>query len=627
MAPYEQQAMVGIHQDDNAQDPPSLGIPRRKRSLEKSDLLVVLGSLLCLAAAIVTVSPSTSVPWRLGITHQFQVIGFLMSLMNQFSLSIAPRFLTLIEARFGSSYLQNFDAILRKSVTTSETSIFWRAILVALLALPMGLSVAYKEFIHGFSHFPVANTTGSFYGLTGPLGLQKDDGNGQGLSFMANATTEYYNTAINANSTQPTFPQAFGFNTLLLSNESSAKLDGPYPDYVQAIQARLTTTDAFLLDTNVNGTVTTYNNSIESHRNDTDFWDSYLSDLPQNPDDDKTTFDDIDLAEKLVHMNLYIGQHLDLLMNSLEVRNTSWAFISFTPTPPFGMSKSNRKEKLGQDFRHSAMLFHTRRERCHGTWRITYNSVQLENGTCDQQSLPDDAQLCFTNSTLAIPQFYMASIAEYLLAFADERRQSPWLLPTFTTVLAGALWSRIVALNSYFTRKPNETADDTPLQQSFHYLVQDTATSVRPTMNAPLPLYITLMVQPALTIAFLIGCVWQRRTPIDKGFGLIALLSGVRVETLKLLGGASVSGKLTGPVRVQISARRTQRNENQGDTQNEYILEDPKIEDTSSQKGHVLPPSKQGRSILRAGLRYSQKPKRSNEPREWRHIPLKDMGE
>ena len=72
----------------------------------------------------------------------------------------------------------------------------------------MSLSIAYKEFDREFSPLSVANATGSFYGLIGLLGLQREDENGLGLFFIANATTIYVNAAYNANSTPPTFARA-----------------------------------------------------------------------------------------------------------------------------------------------------------------------------------------------------------------------------------------------------------------------------------------------------------------------------------------------------------------------------------------------------------------------------------
>ena len=70
----------------------------------------------------------------------------------------------------------------------------------------------------------------------------------------------------------PSFPSAYGYNTLLLSNTSSAKLDTPFHEYVRTIQERLVLDESYSLTADVYATVTSYNDSVESHRHDYDFW-------------------------------------------------------------------------------------------------------------------------------------------------------------------------------------------------------------------------------------------------------------------------------------------------------------------------------------------------------------------
>ena len=574
-------------QHGRLKDLPSLSVQRRKQRVDKYNLLAVLGSLLCLAVACVTVLPSTSIPWRLGLTRQFQVIGFLLSVMNQCLSSVAPQCFVLVEARFGPSYLQNYDAILRKSFTLPRTNKPWRVILSVFVILPMGLSLAYKEFDHGTGHISVTNETGSYYGLTAPSGLQEGSTDGIGLSFMANATIAYYGATLD-DQRFPSFPQAYGFNTLLLSNTSSAKLDGPFPDYVRSIQEKLTTSEAYMLTAGVNATVTSYNESIESHRDDDEFWDYYLSEMtmPWDPPK-KGTYNETDLALKLSITDMFISQKMALLMNDLAVRNTSWVFASIIPAPNKSLSDSDNDLATARSFKQAAMLFHTRRELCKGTWIITYNSVQLRNGTCNQLPLPDHSQVMFTNATLAVPTFYKPLLIEYLGPFAAKRHQSPWKLPTFCTVLAGVYWSRTLALNGYYAWGPNKTipAETDPSAQpraNLYYLVEDEVVSIRPTMNASPLLFLTLTVQPVLTILFLVVCFGMYSTPIDRGFGMIAVLAGVCVETLKLLKGASVSGELKRPLRVRIAVKHPVMEDRPSNLRNEYILGDEAANDKLS---------------------------------------------
>ena len=74
-------------------------------------------------------------------------------------------------------------------------------------------------------------------------------------------------------------------------------------------------------------------------------------------------------------------------------------------------------------------------------------------------------------------QFY-ASYTTILHAFTlgipwsvlqGAQRKSPWLLPTFATVLAGAFWSRAVVLDGYFGWSNDSTvANDPVFRQSVY---------------------------------------------------------------------------------------------------------------------------------------------------------------
>jgi hypothetical protein len=108
-------------------------------------------SLLCLAASI-TIVANEGVSWRLGRgTTQLVVLGFLLSVMNLCLGSVAPTLFLYLEGRLGPSKLQNYDGILRNQMFTSKLSIAWRLVLGLMLALPLGLSAAYKSFSGGES--------------------------------------------------------------------------------------------------------------------------------------------------------------------------------------------------------------------------------------------------------------------------------------------------------------------------------------------------------------------------------------------------------------------------------------------------------------------------------------------
>ena len=86
-----------------------------------------------------------------------------------------------------------------------------------------------------------------------------------------------------------------------------------------------------------------------------------------------------------------------------------------------------------------------------------------------------------------------------------------------------------------------------------YYYVHDYTTSTKPTMNSSSILYFVFAVQPFLALVALIAAWAYYRTPLDSGFGMVAILAGVRHESLRLLWGASMSGDLSKPVRMKIA--------------------------------------------------------------------------
>ncbi|ERF70238.1 hypothetical protein EPUS_00426 [Endocarpon pusillum Z07020] len=556
--------------DPRSSDLLSLGKPQQKKRLDYSTALGVLACWLCLSAAIVTVSPYTRVPWILGLQRQFQVIGFLIGVMNQLFLGLTPKVFLLIEARFGPSYLQNFEAILRRSYLGSGTSILWRGVLFGITLLHLGLGVAYKEFTDGRSEYPFKISNDSFYGLTGPTNFKEGLLFGLGLTSMANSTLPFYSATV-SDPPMPSFPHAYGFNTLLLSETSSAKLDSPFPEYVEQIQTNLTAEDSYILTAEVFATVTSYNDSIASHRNDDKFWDYYTNMMgnTSNLYDSK----DANFGAKIQWQDMLVRRGaLALLVNDLGIRNTSWmfaAFISAFPKPEVSWNISRRRETylaVGAEFRQNAMLFHTRRERCKGSWRITYNSIELISGACLQAPTSEKIQKMFTNATLAIPTWYMPSLIEYLGGFGMHRNESRWLVPSFSTVIAGVFWSRVTRMQGRYGRVGNPQA---VLQSDVYYHCNDEGIKVKQTMSTSPWLFVTLIVLPFLTLLLLLASVAMFHTPLGEGFGLITVLAGVCKDTLRLVNGASLSGELKRRLRVKFIVHK-----DGGHPRVEYVLGD-----------------------------------------------------
>ena len=203
----------------------------------------------------------------------------------------------MAEAWCSKPKLQNLDAILRNSILTSNTYWMWRALLLAFIVLPIGLSLAYKVFVGGTSTHNFGNHISS-YGMTGAPGLTRNTVLKFGPSYMTNATLPFILASADF-VTPPSFPQPYGFNNLVISNTSSAFLDASLMQ-VLLLQQSLQddTTSTFTLTAGVHATVTTYNHSIETSRDDDAFWDFYLSQLGLNssPDSFSSGVVSIDLS-------------------------------------------------------------------------------------------------------------------------------------------------------------------------------------------------------------------------------------------------------------------------------------------------------------------------------------------
>ena len=112
-------------------------------------------------------------------------------------------------------------------------------------------------------------------------------------------------------------------------------------------------------------------------------------------------------------------------------------------------------------------------------------------------------------------------------------------------------WSRITSLNGYYSMVNQGKANLT--YPELYYPLTDTIVSTRITMDPSWILYLILAIQPVLVILlFLTGLAFSQ-TPLDGGFGIIAIMAGVKGESLKIMQGASLSGRLSEPMRMKIA--------------------------------------------------------------------------
>ena len=118
-----------------------------------------------------------------------------------------------------------------------------------------------------------------------------------------------------------------------------------------------------------------------------------------------------------------------------------------------------------------------------------------------------------------------------------------------------------------------------PWNNEVNCTVSDTLLSNKQTMHPSWALYVVLGVQPVLISAiFIASFVLSYFSAVDgNNFGIIAVLAGVRTETLKLFEGASFSGTLKKPVGIRFDTLTTRKDE------------EPKIEYTFYDNGGPKP--------------------------------------
>ncbi|KAI4241540.1 MAG: hypothetical protein L6R40_004520 [Gallowayella cf. fulva] len=534
---------------------PPLGKPTVKRAFHTLHLFAAAISLICLALAITAVA-NENVSWRLGVdNYQLIVLGFLLGIMNLCLGSVTPTFFLLLEARFGPSTLQNYDGILRNEVFSSGLSPFWRTVLSLVLALPLGLSVAYKTFVGGESTKTVdvfdylGNT--SYYGMFAPPGLQSL-GQKTGVSLFSNATLPFAAASSNQNGIEPTLPteqQAYGFNMLLLNNESAAALDIPQPSYISAVQALLAGGESWNVTSSVKATVARYNHSISQH-----------------PKRFKSDFMGLCNAARAssgayTHMSMINDWSL-MLLNHPSPGNQTLQYIGYTPDPGIEHIPECR------EFLPYAKLFDMSRELCHGTWSITRGTIELLHGYC-YGVVPTGlgTQEVILHNSLFLGVWYMPSLVELLGPFATSRNNSQWTHPSMAMSMAAMLWSRITVLHSPMNQTrsfeaPIELAALTFEEAGLIYRGDDKAVYTRPTLKKSYLLYFVLAIQPLLILLILGLCASMfQSTPLDKGFGLVSILSGINRNSLDTLAGAALSGELARSVKLILRPVRENQND------------------------------------------------------------------
>ena len=553
-------ALVGYSTISLDEDDPheAIGVTERKHCVDSLDVFAFTVSLTCCILAILSVARD-DIAWRLTVTNQVTVVGFLLSIMNLCLGRVISFFFLLLECRFGRSKLQNYDGILLNQVLKPRLDNIWRTVLLATLALPIASSVAYKRFqLGGTSSYTIDATsiTGqpALYGMFSVPHINTLRGNNMALSLYFNATLPFRvasSPPIGQNGPGPepplseVFPQVYGANTMLLSKESTVMLDMPQNTRLMALQNWLYDGESLAISASVHGSVTVHNTTIAAK---------------DDPEFASACFDG---RMALVSLDLFQG-HSVYLLSPASTADQSHIWVGFVPHSAEarlpGQPKANVTDRCTW-FSNYAKRYDTSRQECQGSWSVTRGGIQLTSGACNDTKLPRMQQYIFAMNTFFLGNSWLPVLAESIGLYASQRNTSVWLDPAMTTTIATMLWSSAVGLNGPGNRLNQSTTRiygklenrNVTLQEAgILYPLSETITSTRPTLVKSIWLYVVLAVQPLLTLAAMLASMLMVSTPIDRNFGLIPILAGVERNSLGVLRGAELSGVLRGDARLGI---------------------------------------------------------------------------
>ncbi|KAM0192363.1 hypothetical protein ACHAPA_005918 [Fusarium lateritium] len=491
-----------------------------------SEFAALLLSFVCSIVGLVVCFRS-QIAADLRQKYQLIIVGLMLSLMDLCTSTIATVVFLQLETRW-ASLLQNYDVIVKKSVLGSlfngrRGNQRWTLLLSASMALPLVLSVGYKTFIGGRVTFEIDSSKG-IYGLTGPLGLASFT---SGYALMVNATLPLM---FNVPSKIPSHPQPFGFNMLLLSNESItvAMLDGPSPEYVQTIRQGLRGLESYSVAANVNGLSWTKDKELDKHRNDDDWW--------TNLSDRKKKLNSIRLYKEKKWFTLYWPES-----------QMKRFFLLLRPQKTTCESGKDCKKipPTGDEFRDQSVGFVSQWLRCHGEWSITLNSVDLAEGYCytDFEQTPH-------SSCITLHLDDAVSMLSDFVGRLDSSNLTEQGQIQMTAAVSALFWSRLTAycgIDSLVNRLgPKDAA-------MFKYERDDTAFKTVGVLKQSPLLALVLLAQPIIGLVLFIVRIILRSSPISGGFGLISVLSGHISKEGDLLRGAGLSGEVTERIELNFN--------------------------------------------------------------------------
>ena len=544
----------------------SLGKPIEKRYYTVQDICMILLSLLCLLIGILAVVDKAFAAY-LGEKNQLILVGLLLSLMAACTQKQVQLFLITFETRFGASTLQNYDSILRYSMLDGNASLFLKAAIVFIFALPLALSASYKQFVSGSTVLTIDPTVVTF-GPVGPPGLVEGVLSvwlNASLPFLIPNRTAYQTDPLLRQGDQPMKTGSFGFNAQIISENKTALLDAPLSYEITRLQNIIKADETLEISTYVNATICDLNSTNQSpERANPNYWRTLNQSLIQPPS-----------------IATY-GTGLNFAVTS-GVHDYSFTIMSLWDV------------RKGETFESEAVGFNLYRGQCNATWQINREGTITLKDASDCTATPQFSRPCMKNT---VPKGFNATTLR-----GEDTLQLPltcnsggvpsiavwplydllWLqpvLPVWVAAVAAMAWAEL----AYFDG-PAIWASTTPINQSawnaapFPFLKYQAPINLKKTVQTLHrdrgALYLVLMIQPLLLLVVFLCRVLLFSTPVSSGFGLVALLAGVSKDSLDVLRGAAFSGTLRKPVRIRISAVDHDSNTRRahGETNIEYEID------------------------------------------------------
>ena len=503
------------HEPD--QRPDNLGVPLCPRSSSWKELFAAVSCTLSFIVMIIVVfQPKAAVYW--GQTRQFIWVGLCLTLMGWCAQLPLRRMMLISSLNSRASTLQSIDAILRSDPLTQQANWRVRVALTVMLAISPGLSIAYKSLGNGESRYTQKNMTGQF-GLTHPLGRRSI---GPGQSQFVNATLPWFN--------DPGFPnRVYGFNTYVETEYVSAMLDGPMPDYIDNLQASLKPGQTKIITATVPAIVCNMSSQLDHDA-------AYFEELFNHPD---LNLSGAASGSTWVWKNtVYVGI---LLPNKTDNTNILVGAWNTTSNETFGSHVTQ---------------YSLSRQLYTGSWRMSRNSVKLVNATAASPTHEQIEDHCLLRSNwLAIEDTFKMLLAEFDWRYRPDDRDKLFYkerIKSDSTFLASAVWSRMTAMTPEtgidISVHPGCPPVGLPtLSYDTSVIVETIAVTIKPDWRILVVFALYPFILSATMIFRLIS--WPL-SPIGEGFGLISLLASVDCNSLSLLAGAGLSGRLKRAVFV-----------------------------------------------------------------------------